>query len=331
MAKAIRYIKTGVLFLLLALGMAAGGCALPTGSADADRALAEARQNYRDASLVVRGTCLQRHIDAEGRDCYDLSIRSVFAGSAQSGDMIHCISPMKEGQEYLLYLAEGEDVFHTEDMQDYVLVSGAPLEISDGQVAYNGQQIQLSALLQDMAALDAMITTPANIYYYDTLGALALAADDIFIGKVEQVPALQEMQLRSQGNGATVERTLPVSVVEVTAYGSIKGAHNYGDKVSLVYCPGLNADMVSAATLAAESFTAAQAPGLRAEGIYLFFTIDGPDGKQDYSFPINPMQGFVSLQADHLSPSRANRAMTGVQLLDDAVMLIHQALQRDAT
>lgn len=322
----IRPIK---LTLALALGLClfAGGCALPAGNMGEGRILAEARQDYRDASLVVSGVCIQSHVNAEGENCYDLSIEQVLAGSAAPGDVIHCTSAMSVGQSYLLYLTQGEDVPHTEDMLGYTLVGGEPLSLSQGKVFYGGQSVDMVTLLQDMAALDAMISAPSGFYYYDTVADLAQAADDIFIGRVELAPAMTDTQFRSQDNGATVEHTLPASVAKITAYGGIKGALKYGDQVELVYAPAMNADVVNAATLTAEPYTEAQAPGLEEGGIYLFFTLKGPDAKQHYSFLVNPMQGFVQVFGETLAAPAGNRAFSGMKSLDMVVNAIRQALQ----
>jgi len=182
-----------------------------------------------------------------------------------------------------------------------------------------------------MAALDAMISAPSGFYYYDEIATLAKAADDIFIGRVDKAPALEDTQFRSHESGTTVEHTLPASVAEITAYGGIKGALKYGDKVELINAPAMNADVVNAATLTAEPYTEGQAPMLEEGGIYLFFTIKGPDAKQHYSFMVNPMQGFVPVSGDALSARTGNRAFNAVKSLDAAVNSIRKALQVTAS
>lgn len=315
------------LAMVLCLSFLMAGCALPAGNIGQARILAEARQDYRDASLVVSGTCIQSHVNAEGENCYDLCIEQVLAGQAQPGDVIHCTSVMSVGQDYLLYLTQGEDMPHTEDMLGYDLVSSEPFSLSQGKVFYGGQSVDLDVLLQDMAELDAMISAPSGFYYYDELDALVQAADDIFIGRVDKAPALKDTKFRSQDNGTTVEHTLPASVVSVTAYGGIKGALKYGDQLQLLHAPAMNADVVNAATLTAEPYTEAQAPKLQQGGIYLFFTLKGPDSKQHYNFLINPMQGFVPVDGDTLSVPMGNRAMYKIERLDMAVKAIRKALQ----
>ena len=90
------------------------------------------------------------------------------------------------------------------------------------------------------------------------------------------------------------------------------------------------ADMVNAATLLSEPYTKEQVGALQAGGIYLFFTVKGPDAKQSYSFMVNPMQGFVRVTGDVLSDTAGNRAMRGVSSLDAAVMAIRDILESQA-
>lgn len=323
-----RMVAILALLVVLCLTMGITGCALPVGSMGEARLLAQARQDYRNASLVVSGTCLQSHVNAQGVNCYDLTVEKVLAGKATTGDVIHCTSPMTEGKSYLLYLQKGEDVPHTEDMQGYTLASGQPLALSQGSVVLDGQAISLETLLADMAKLDAMISAPSSIYYYDSLAQLVEAADDIFIGRVEEQEGPQDTQFHAQSNGTTVEHTIPATILHITAYGGIKGAMTYGDQVELVYAPGMNEDMINATTLAAEPYTAEHAPDVETGGIYLFFTMESPDAKQDYIFPVNPMQGFTQITNDALTVPYGNRAMLQFHSLDVAVRAIRTILDK---
>lgn len=63
-------------------------------------------------------------------------------------------------------------------------------------------------------------------------------------------------------------------------------------------------------------------------GIYLFFTLNGPDAKQDYIFPINPMQGFLKITNDALTVPYGNRAMLSFDSLDAAVRAIRSILEQ---
>ena len=115
--------------MALAVGAFACACTAPVGAQLSDeRALSDVQRIYKNAALVVMGECMQSHINSDGDTCYDLFVEEVIAGSAEPGEVIHCTQgAMKDGETYLLYLAEGEDAYHTEDMRRYELLSDEPL------------------------------------------------------------------------------------------------------------------------------------------------------------------------------------------------------------
>ncbi|MDR0840422.1 MAG: hypothetical protein LBN26_03420 [Christensenellaceae bacterium] len=319
--------KIKLFALAICIAMLFTSCALPAHVQSEESALVQARQNYRSAALVVSGICEREHIDVEGNPCYDLSIERVLAGQAIVGDIVHCNTAMQNGERYLLYLQQGADTPYAEDMENYTLVNDEVCAIAGDRVRVGGQSVALSELLRDMAKLDAIISVPSEVYYYETLAPLVKAADDIFIGQVSYVPPLHDTQFRSQSNGATSEHTLPASIVQVTAYGGIKGALKYGDTLRLVYAPAMSADLLSAATLTAVRYGEADAPALQEGDICLFFITQSPDAKQEYCFPVNPMQGFVRVRNNELQAGAVNRALRDYAVLDDAVNAIRAALR----
>lgn len=317
--------------ITLAIGFFACACAAPvTAPLSSARALSDVQRIYKNATLVVMGKCMQAHINSDGDTCYDLCIEEVIAGTAEVGDVIHCTQgTMKDGETYLLYLAEGEDAYHTEDMPHYKLLSDEPLLVSEnGTVAFSGMQLSLSEIRSDMERMNAVITAPASTYYYKALENLIDAADEIFIGRVKSVPEIQDMAFRAQKDGTIVENTLPAAIAQVEAYGVLKGALNYGDVVKLVYSPAMSANIVDATTLQALSYGEQNVPALEEEAVYLFFLTQSPDAKQDYRFSINPMQGYVRVdQEDRVQVSYVNRALLGYKTLDSLVEAIRAFME----
>ncbi len=309
--------------IALALAAFVCACAAPTGvNLSDERALSDVQRIYKSAAMVVMGECLQSHINSNGDTCYDLSVTEVIAGNALAGDVIHCTEgAMKDGQSYLLYLAEGEDMYHTEDMMRYKLLSDGPLPVSEsGIVDFGGTQLGLSDIKQDIARMDAVITAPAMAYYHKTLAALSEAADEVFIGRVKSVSPERSMAFRSHTDGTTVENTLPASIAVVEAYGVLKGALNYGDEIELVYSPAMSANLVDAGTLKTVSYGAEDAPELLEDEVYLFFLQQSPDAKQAYRFSVNPMQGYVRVDTgDNVHVPYVNRALQGYRDLADLV------------
>lgn len=222
-------------------------------------------------------------------------MEEVVAGCAQAGDIIHCTQgAMKEGETYLLYLAEGEEMYHTEDMRRYELLSDAPLPVSEnGTVAFAGTQLALSDIKRDIERMDAVITAPAITYYYKSSARSSTRQMRFSSAVLPSISPVKDMAFRSQADGTIIENTLPAALAQVEAYGVLKGALNYGDSVDLVYAPAMSANLVDASTLKALSYGEANAPALEEGEVYLFFLTQSPDAKQAYRFSVNPMQGYA--------------------------------------
>lgn len=79
-----------------------------------DRVMADVRQSYRSASLVVSGECIQK-INSGDNAQSRMRIDEVIAGSAREGSEILVKGSYTVGEKYLLYLTEGNDVQYAED------------------------------------------------------------------------------------------------------------------------------------------------------------------------------------------------------------------------
>lgn len=295
-----------------------------------ERALADAQRIYRSASAVVMGQCIRVHTDSSGATCFDLVVDQVLAGSAAAQeDVIHCTQgSMKEGASYLLYLGKGEDVPQAEDSDGYILLTDAPLKVSpEGTVEFSSGTLTLSAITAGITEADQVVTMPSVSYYYKTIAGLAQASEQIFIGRVVSSPALRDMKFRSHEDGTSIENTLPASLLEVEAFGSIKGALRYGERIHLIYCPAMCGDVIDAASLKPVAYGEENAPVPQEDGVYLFFLISGPDAKQNYYFGINPLQVCAALdQSDTITVTYVNRALSGYRSLSLAVETIKKAI-----
>jgi hypothetical protein len=315
------------LVALLLCVLLLGACAspVPAGTYENLRALQEARRQYRNSSLVVRGKCVETHIDTKGLACYDLEITEVIAGEADTGDVIHSGKAMDTGGEYLLYLSEGEDALYAEDTAGYTLEAG-PLPVKDGSVLWDGTNIGYSELMRDIGEMSSVIVAPAKTYYYNKLEDLVKASDEIFIGRVTQMPRLREIPFRTRDEGVSTESSPLASVVTVQAFGSVKGSTRYGDTVELVYSREMAANLLYADTLAA--LTERYPVSLLREGdLYVFFLNRGPDAKQSYMFPVNVYQGSVRLSGDTLYAPNSNSALEGYDSLVPLVRDMRKALE----
>ena len=314
-----------LLAMCISLALLLCACAAPVLNTDG-RAYSDVQRVYRDASLVVRGVCTRIHVNADGLNCYDFRVDELIAGAAEVGSILHIINgAMKADDEYLLYLALGEDVPYAEDTHSYVVLTDAPLKISGGKVTFNGTKIALNEIRRDIAAIKSVIAMPYNSYYYKELSALVKAADDIFIGEVVSEPTLMPRRFRADSNGASVENEMPASIVRVKALGVTAGPHNYGDEITLVYAPSMSSDIIDAATLRPVAYGEDKAPILEKGRLYIFFLIHGPDAKQDYHFAVNPMQGFVEIAGNDVFCSYVNSAVADYFDLNALVLDIRAA------
>lgn len=295
-----------------------------------ERILQDARQHYRSASLVVRGNCLLSHIDSEGKECFDVEISSIIAGDAELGDIVHCSSmQLNPGEEYLLYLGEGEDVFHTEDTSGYVPLHEVPLRIVDNEVLWENNRISLDVLERDIAQQKLIVSAPAKSYYYEELSSLVAASDQIFIGRVKRISQWSPMTVRSTENGASVERSIVTSLVTIEAFGSIKGKFKYADTATLINASEKITDLLDSETLRPMDYSSYEVPYLKEGEIYLFFLEEGPDAKQDYYFPINQIQGYAKLDGEALSAAISNEALNDEDTLTPLVQRIRVLIEAE--
>lgn len=322
-------LKLAALVIVMALVLSA--CTALTGSSVSDeKVCSDVQRLYRNASLIVIGKCVQNHIDENGAQCSDLVIDGVLAGTSKDGILIHCPgAAMKDGASYLMYLASDESAtYYTEDALGYTLLTDAPIAIDDeGVITFNGVKISLTSIEADMKAQSAVITAPADSYYYKDINSLVEACDRIFIGRIKKMPEPTDTAFRMSGEGSVVENTLRACVLTVTAYGSIKGDTHYGDELNVIYCPSLCDDITDAATLKSLTYTCADATEPEQGGVYMFFLVRSPDGKQDYLFGVNGIQGFASLDTnDQVHVNYRNGALSGFFSLDLLVRAIRNAI-----
>ena len=307
-------------------------CSSVTGTKATDeRIWSDAQRLYRDASLVVMGSCVRTHLNEEGIACYDLEVNDVLAGSASKGDLIHCTDGvMKESETYLLYLASDDaDVYYSENTANYTLLTDEPLPVTaDGEVLFSGAKLSLREIRANISEQSSIVAAPSDLFYYKDLAALVNASSQIFIGRVADIPALTGTRFRADSASSTIENTLPASVIQVEAYGTLKGSLRYGEVIQVIYCPALCDEITDAATLKSLAYTAINATVPQEDGIYLFFLVHSPDAKQSYYFGVNPIQGLVELDSsDRVHVTYLNSALSGHYSLDALVRDIRSIVE----
>lgn len=133
-----------------------------------DRVMADVRQSYRSASLVVSGECIQK-INSGDNAQSRILIDEVIAGNAREGSKILVKGSYTVGEKYLLYLTEGNDVQYAEDEADYCSTSADNFVIRNGNVEYGGSRIKISEFKKEMDAISRVITAPSKNYYYNDI------------------------------------------------------------------------------------------------------------------------------------------------------------------
>jgi len=329
-------IKAMLLTAALILGLLSGCAAAPVSipaepqpRQEDPKALADARVRYRDASLIVSGECIREHTDAAGETCYDLEIAEILAGSAGLGDVVHCKSgDLVPGSRYLLYLGESSaDVHHAEDTAGYSLLTAHPMVDSD--VIWEGTPLSYDALKADMEQLAEVISAPTPLYYYGNLRALSEAAEEIFIGRVAELPAMEERTFVMRSGGAAEKLEYPAAMVTVQALGSVKGVLRYGETIELVHCPARVGELVNGDTLQPFMAHEGRAPALREGGYYLFFLTGSGDRKQEYYFTVNPIQGCVPVEGEAVITDHAGLPLSVYHELTPLVQAIQRAMRNE--
>ena len=162
-----------------------------------DRVMADVRQSYRSASLVVSGECIQK-INSGDNAQSRILIDEVIAGNAGKGSKILVKGSYTVGEKYLLYLTEGNDVQYAEDEADYCSTSADNFVIRDGNVEYGGSRIKISEFKKEMDAISRVITAPSKNYYYNDIRSLVNASENIFIGRVNSASHMRSTKFRTQ-------------------------------------------------------------------------------------------------------------------------------------
>ena len=235
-----------------------------------DRVMADVRQSYRSASLVVSGECIQK-INSGDNAQSRILIDEVIAGNAREGSKILVKGSYTVGEKYLLYLTEGNDVQYAEDEADYCSTSADNFVIRDGNVEYGGSRIKISEFKKEMDAISKVITAPSKNYYYNDIRSLVNASENIFIGRVNSASHMRSTKFRTQDGGSTVEKKAPSANLTISVYGNIKGDIGYGQEINLVYVPSASENMTDAGTLQPKPVSADKAVKLSEGDTYLFF------------------------------------------------------------
>lgn len=285
--------------------------------AASERILQDSKRLYKDAVLVATGVCVNTYVGIDGKTCSDVSITDVIAGSEAKDTLIHCADiDLKVSHEYLLYLSDSPQRDDPDGEFMFAPVGGSAFEISDDDVIWYGNNIKLEEIISNMSDYNDIITVPDSCYLHTELSPLVSGADEIFIGKVTEAVPKDAIRVKSYSGNTSQVSTPQVSLTKITVLGSIKGKLKYGDDIQMACITDNVLSMLNSVTLEPESYVPGRVVLPKKNAYYVFFLIDGPDPKQPYYFPVNPIQGWVSLDKDVISPNHYNTALAHYTTLE---------------
>ncbi len=293
-----------------------------------ERIIQDAKRLYKEASVVATGICLSTHIGENGSVCSDVELINITTGKINSGDIIHCInSNLTVSKEYLLYLSNSPYIELPDNEFSFSPIGSSSIfEISNDKVNWYGTNMELEELNQVMLEYNNIVTAPSVTYYYSELNELINDAEEIFIGRVVYMTDMTPSLIKSYSGSTASEKTVDASFVSVHALGSLKGKLNYGDNITIVFIPNTLQLMTNSLTLDSISFPQSNVESLYTGNEYVFFLIASPDSKQYYYFPVNPVQGWISLGGDHVYPHALNAPFSNISSLDALITAIKNVL-----
>lgn len=290
------------------------------GASQRSRALGELRSAYRAAEVVASGECVSAFFSDSGEERRIIKLNEIVAGSASAGDEL-CLATdsMTVGESYLVYLSALDDAYNAGDTPVYSLLTKSALKLSDGKVKTGTASISYQELILDIKSLMSVVAAPSELYYYHDIASLTGSCDAIFIGNVTRMSDYDSMQFRSEDNGTSVQNTLSAAKADVEVYGAIKGGMKYGEKVTLIISPDMGGSMIDAQTLKTVGGSKGSIPQLMLNRTYVFFALRGPDVKQLYYYPVNPVQGYVRLKGEELWVNDSNELLANYYALTPLV------------
>lgn len=293
-----------------------------------ERIIQDAKRLYKEASVVATGICLVTHIGENGSICSDVELTNITAGKINSGDIVHCInSNLTVSKEYLLYLSYSPYIELPDNEFSFSPIgSNSIFEISNDKVNWYGTNMDLEELNQVMLEYNNIVTAPSTTYYYSKLDELVNDAEEIFIGRVFDMTDITPSLIKSYSGSIASEKTVDTSFVSVNVLGSLKGKLNYGDSITIVFIPNTMQLMTNSLNLDAVSFPQSNVEPLYNGNEYVFFLIASPDSKQYYYFPVNPIQGWISLSGDHIYPHALNTPFSNISSLDALITAVKNVL-----
>lgn len=263
----------------------------------------ELKHLYHDSTVIAMGKCVGYNEDGS---MAKMTMTRVLAGSdSKKGDIYCANSKIELNAEYLMFLEQPvENTGNRYDADNCTVI-----EIEDDGLLWDQRTYALSDVMFEINGLNAVISVPAMTYYYDKRDEFLTNSEVIVVGKVMGMPEKKQTKLISRTTGATIENTMSCMRIEIEVTGSLRGSYGNGSKLQVVYIPELLSSMTDATTLSTVSMKESDVLSIGTTEYYIFFLEKSPDPKQEYLFPINPAQGWVTLYNDTIVAADNNTMM----------------------
>lgn len=263
---------------------------------------------FREAEYIVLCTC----VSTEGADTESPSSRfrtDEFLEGESSGPYVFNLPVAAvKGELYLVYLDESA----SDGEAGAKLLTDAPIPVENGRAEFEGTTCSIDSIRRDIERQRAILTVPAQSFYYAELAALARACDEIVIGRVLTVGEPTVTVCRSVEKGEVTLSSQEQIFVEIKAENAFWGSPAYGDRITVVISAYDARPVINANDLTARISDIRPAAAPKAGNVYLFFLIKSEDEKSPYYFTVNPYEGFVRLIGNNVVTPYYNDALSEI-------------------
>ncbi len=269
------------------------------------------RNCFRNASLIADAECVGEATYGD-RAVSLFRVLDVFAGSAESSDIINVSINYTVGERCILFLAdENEGEFKYRKI--YVPVKNGVMK-NNGTTVHmsDGRNVQINSIKREIAAMKSELFVPNEYMFYSNLDELLVGCNEYFIGRVDSVSPYMPTLCRSGERGETVRSERNSLRIGVTVLNSLGGGLRSGEKIMITQLNDMYRNVIDASTLKAVRGDVTEEELPVNGDVCLFFIIKSPDDKVNFFFPVNPYQGYVKIRSDGRlnSCSNMNPAIT---------------------
>ena len=285
-------------------------------------------ESFRLTSLMRASYAVCDTVCTDVSDGYaSLTVRTTYAGEAQSE--LRCRSDKAAvGDEYVIFLNEKKDSLR------YETGEFSYIRLSVDNAVWNGTSYSRTGLFRLLSQYKNTIRFPLGTYFYEKRSDLLKSSSYIVIGRLLHDPSIEERNTYAEDGNVSRSKMTKCFISQVTAIASLAGDIKSGTTLQVIYAPESVSSMTDASTLSTVSLAARDIPDLSGGEYYVFFLNKTEGAEQDFYFPVNPIQGWVSLVNDELSAAEKNTLFEDCKQLKQLVSELNlhssQGQQRDS-